>query len=139
MDLSIIIAHYDPENHPTCIDFFQRTLNSIIEQKESYNIEIIIADDGSFSNKKLVEISNSQIDQNGKTIYCVSNEKLDTWKAGKECPYPEIQHWLYLPKSKPVMSKASIGNAAINISSSKNLLFLDDDNYFISNNSLKKL
>ena len=34
MDLSIIIAHYDPGNHPKCIDFFQRTLNSIIEQKE---------------------------------------------------------------------------------------------------------
>ena len=138
MDLSIIIAHYDPGNHPKCIDFFQRTLNSIIEQKESYNIEIIIADDGSISNNKLMEISNSQIDQNGKIIYCVSNEKLDTWKTEKEYPYPEIQHWLYLPKSKPVMSKASIGNAAINISQSENLLFLDDDNYFISNNSLKK-
>ena len=37
------------------------------------------------------------------------------------------------------MSKASIGNAAINISQSENLLFLDDDNYFISNNSLKKI
>ena len=58
MDLSIIIAHYDPGNHPKCIDFFQQTLDSIIEQKKSYNIEIIIADDGSFSNQKLLEISN---------------------------------------------------------------------------------
>ena len=90
MHLSIIIAHYDPGNHPKCIDFFQRTLNSIIEQKESYNIEIIIADDGSCSNKILVEISNSQIDQNGKTIYCVSNEKLDAWKTEKEYAYPEL-------------------------------------------------
>ena len=71
MDLSIIIAHYDPGNHPKCIDSFQRTLHSIIEQKESYNIEIIIADDGSFSNKKLVDFIRQII----RTIYNGSFKK----------------------------------------------------------------
>ena len=136
MDLSIIIAHYDPGNHSKYIDSFQRTLNTIIEQKNNISIEIIIADDGSPSNQKLVEINTSRINQNGKIIYCVSNEKLDTWKKEKKYLYPEIWHWLYLPKSKPVMSKARIGNAAINISQSNNLLFLDDDNYFITENSI---
>ncbi|SVD63561.1 uncharacterized protein METZ01_LOCUS416415, partial [marine metagenome] len=73
MDLSIIIAHYDPGNHSKYIDSFQRTLNTIIEQKNNISIEIIIADDGSPSNQKLVEINTSRINQNGKIIYCVSN------------------------------------------------------------------
>ena len=35
-----------------------------------------------------------------------------------------------------MMSKARIGNAAVTITSSKNLFFLDDDNYFISENTI---
>ena len=50
MDLSIIIAHYDPGNHLDCLNSFQKTLTEILAQKAEYSIEIIIADDGSVSN-----------------------------------------------------------------------------------------
>ena len=37
------------------------------------------------------------------------------------------------------MNKAFVTNCAVSISQSENLLFLDDDNYFISNNSIDSL
>ena len=42
MDLSIIIAHYDPGNHPLCLKSFHKTLNQIESQKGNYKIEVII-------------------------------------------------------------------------------------------------
>ncbi len=51
MDLSIIIAHFDPGNHPVCVASFKKTLETISSQNENYNIEVIIADDGSPTNK----------------------------------------------------------------------------------------
>ena len=50
MDLSIIITHFNPGNHPNCLESFHKTLSSI--NKSNYSIEIIIADDGSTTNKK---------------------------------------------------------------------------------------
>ena len=47
-DLSIIIAHFKPLNlieNPLI-----KTISEINNQKDKYNIEIIIADDGSFHN-----------------------------------------------------------------------------------------
>ena len=43
MDLSIIIAHYNPGNHPTCLDAFHKTISTI--NHLNFSIEIIIADD----------------------------------------------------------------------------------------------
>ena len=57
MDLSIIIAHYDPGNHLDCLNSFQKTLTEILAQKAEYSIEIIIADDGSVSNKDIIPVS----------------------------------------------------------------------------------
>ena len=136
MDLSIIIAHYDPGNHPDCLNSFQKTLTEISAQKAEYKIEIIIADDGSVSNEDVIQNSTSQLNEFGKIIYNLTGEKLEQWKIKRKYDYPEIRHWLYLPKTKQVMSKARIGNAAVKIATSENLLFLDDDNYFISDNSI---
>ena len=136
MDLSIIIAHYDPGNHPDCLNSFQKTLTEISAQKAEYNIEIIIADDGSTSNEDVIQNSTSQLNESGKIIYNLMGEKFEQWKIKREYDYPEIRHWLYLPKTKQVMSKARIGNAAVKIATSENLLFLDDDNYFISDDSI---
>ena len=136
MDLSIIIAHYDPGSHPGCLNSFQKTLTEISAQKAGYKIEIIIADDGSASNEDVIRNSESQINESGKIIYNLTGEKLEQWKIKREYDYTEIRHWLYLSKTKQVMSKARIGNAAVKIATSENLLFLDDDNYFISNNSI---
>ena len=136
MDLSIIIAHYDPGSHPGCLNSFQKTLTEISAQKAGYKIEIIIADDGSASNENVIQNSTSQLNESGKIIYNLTDEKLEQWKAEKGYNYTEIRHWLYLPKTKRVMSKARIGNAATSLASSDNLLFLDDDNYFTTENSI---
>ena len=45
-DLSIIIAHYMPADNDK-LNPLIKTLESINSQKNNYNIEIIIADDGS--------------------------------------------------------------------------------------------
>ena len=136
MDLSIIIAHYDPGNHLDCLNSFQKTLAEILAQKDKYKIEIIIADDGSVSNKNIIRNGAYKINESGKNIYYLTGDKLVKWKIEKGYYYTEITHWLYLPKTDPVMSKARIGNAAISLASSENLLFLDDDNYFITENSI---
>jgi len=139
MDLSIIIAHYDPGSHPNCLDSFHKTLTNIEAQKGNHSIEIIIADDGSASNEDVIQNSTRQINESGKIIYNLTGEKLEQWKVEKGYNYTEIRHWLYLPKTEQVMSKARIGNAATSLASSDNLLFLDDDNYFISENSIEAI
>ena len=83
MDLSIIIAHYDPGNHPSCIESFQKALTEISTQKAEYKIEIIIADDGSASNEDVIQNSTSQLNESGKIIYNLTDEKLEQWKAEK--------------------------------------------------------
>ena len=137
MDLSIIIAHYNPVNHPNCLNSFHKTLAEISEQKKKYSIEIIIADDGSISNKGIIHKKTSKLNESRKVIYNLANEELEKWKIEKGFTYPELKNWLYLPKTEQIMSKARIGNAATKITSSSNLLFLDDDNYFITENSIE--
>ena len=55
MDLSIIIAHYDPGNHSDCLHSFHKTLSVLSDQKGNLNIEIIIGDDGSPGNKNIIK------------------------------------------------------------------------------------
>ena len=45
MDLSIIIAHYDPGNHLDCLYSFHKTLSTLSNQQRDLDIEIIIGDD----------------------------------------------------------------------------------------------
>ena len=137
MDLSIIIAHFNPGNHPKCIESFHKTLNSI--NTSNYSIEIIVADDGSMTNKNIPKIAKKSFDQNGKNIYHLSDEILESWKQENDFNYPIIKHWLYLPKNDQVMGKARISNAAIKQTKSDNLFFLDDDNYFISKKPIENI
>ena len=136
MDLSIIIAHYDPGNHPTCIESFHKTLSQIESQKQDYEIEVIIADDGSVTHQDIQSLGSPMINQDDRTIYQLKGNTLSNWKHENNFNYSSISHWLYLPKIKPMMSKARIGNAAVTMASSENLFFLDDDNYFISENTI---
>ena len=139
MDLSIIIAHYDPGNHPSCIESFHKTLNQIESQKGDYEIEIIIADDGSTTHQDIQSVGSIISDPDERTIYQLKDNILSDWKRENHFDYSSISHWLYLPKTKPMMSKARIANAAIAKTSSENLFFLDDDNYFISDHSVDSI
>ena len=139
MDISIIIAHYDPGNHADCLHSFHKTLSTLSNQQSNLDIEIIIGDDGSPNNEYFVQHHTSEIDQSGKAIFCLEGEKLNQWKTENAYDYPRLKIWLYSPKINQVMHKARLGNAAIQFAQSENILFLDDDNYFISNNSLEKI
>ena len=139
MDLSIIIAHYNPGNLPDCLNSFHKTLTEISAQKVDYEIEIIIADDGSVTHQDIQYLGSPITDQDERTIYQLEGNALATWKRENDFNYSSISHWLYLPKIEPMMSKARISNIAIAKTSSENLLFLDDDNYFISENTIDSI
>ena len=136
MDLSIIIAHYDPGDYPSCIESFHKTLNQIECQKGDYEIEVIIADDGSVTHQDIQSLGSPVTDLDERIIYQLKGNILENWKQENHFDYASISRWLYLPKIEPMMSKARIGNSAIAKASSSNLFFLDDDNYFISNHTI---
>ena len=139
LDLSIIIAHFDPGNHPNCATSFKKTLENISNQNENYNIEIIIADDGSPSNKTIQTMQTPTILQNGRQVHLLENSPLNEFLESRSMNGFKISKWLYLPKDIQCMSKARLLNVATSIAKSENLFILDDDNYFISNQSIDKI
>jgi len=135
IDLSIIIAHY----------FQNLTLEnplikiiSIIEKQNFNNIEIIIADDGSNYTKKYIS-KNYEMINKSREVYFFEDDGLKKILIDNNIKSTRIKRWIYLPKEVKCMSKARVGNIAAKSASSKNLLFLDDDNYFISNDSICNL
>jgi len=136
-DLSIIIAHFKPLNlieNPLI-----KTISEINNQRDKYNIEIIIADDGSFHNFSFdKENINTEI-INDKKVYILENEKLKSFLNIQKIKVPNISKWVYYPKVNESMNKAFVTNCGVQISKAHNLLFLDDDNYFISKNSISNL
>ena len=139
MDLSIVIAHYDPGNHPDCVQSFHETINKILEQKESFSVEIIVADDGSPPHSDIMQNHSDTHSENGRQIYLLRDSKLQEWLKKINLPEDCISNWIYLPKEKPQMGKARLGNAAIEFAQADNILFLDDDNYFISENTISSI
>jgi len=105
----------------------------------NFNIEVIIADDGSVTHKNFQFFGSSELIYGDQIIHSLTGKNLVKWKMENDFDYPSICNWLYLPKSKPIMSKARIGNAAVANTSSENLFFLDDDNYFISKNTIDSI
>ena len=138
MDLSIIIAHYNPISHPTSHLSFHKTLSIICDQKGNRNIEIIIGDDGSPNNNEIINNFSYEIIQSGEKVFCITENKLKNWKINNEYQYSALKKWLYYPKNNNSMNKARLANAAIQTAESDYLLFLDDDNYFISKNSIEE-
>jgi len=141
IDLSIIIAHYKPENFEFSNPLF-KTLDIIKEQIENFNIEVIIADDGSHYSKEIIDgySKKETVTNDNRNFYIWNNKELNEWIKKNEFSSNLISHWTYLPKTNPpAMSKSRILNYAVTLSNSENLLFLDDDNYFISNNSIENI
>ena len=69
MDLSIIIAHYDPGNHASYRESFYKTLSQIESQKGNYEIEVLIADDGSVTHQDIQSLGSPMTDPDQHTIY----------------------------------------------------------------------
>ena len=136
-DLSIVIAHFKPKeliNNPLI-----KTISEINNQKNQFNIEIIIADDGSlydYSFEKNYSIKNNF---KGEDVYILENQILNEFLVAQNLNISGISKWAHYPKINNSMNKAFITNCAVNISKSENLLLLDDDNYFISSNTIENI
>jgi len=141
IDLSIIIAHYKPKNFKFSNPLF-KTLDIIKNQIDDFNIEVIIADDGSYYSKGIIEgySKKESVPNDNRNFYIWNNKELNDWIKNNKFSSNLISHWAYLPKTNPpAMSKSRILNYAVTLSNSENILFLDDDNYFISNNTIKNI
>ena len=140
IDFSIIIAHYCTDRLSPHYDSFLKTLNTIKNQSlNNQKIEIIIGDDGSNYSKSIMDnCSNEiQIKNDPRKLFLLDNKKLKKWLNTLDIKNDLITKWLYIPKLNPCMSKSRLWNFASEYSQSENLFFLDDDNYFISNNSIE--
>ena len=137
--ISIIVSHYYPDTK----DFknpLLETLKSIVkENSDPQNFEVIIADDGSHYSKSIIDNYSKKIKikNDSRSIYLAENESLNQFLKKNFIQYDFIKKWVYLPKLKSCMSKSRVLNYAVKKSSFDNLLFLDDDNYFISGNSIE--
>ena len=137
--ISIIVSHYYTDTK----DFknpLLETLKSIVkENSDPQNFEVIIADDGSHYSKSIIDNYSKKIKikNDSRSIYLAENESLNQFLKKNFIQYDFIKKWVYLPKLKSCMSKSRVLNYAVKKSSFDNLLFLDDDNYFISDNSIE--
>ena len=139
-DLSIVIGHYFSSDLKELNPLFE-TIQKIDKQKNGYNVEVIIADDGSDYSKEIIDNYSKKIKINNdlRDIYILEKEKLKTFLINNNFKNNVITKWVYLPKIIQCMSKARVANYAVKESNSNKLLFLDDDNYFISDNSIENL
>jgi len=135
--LSIIIAHYYP-NTTDYVNPLFKTLDAISKDfNKNKNLEVIIADDGSHYSKSIVDNYSKKIDipNDIRSIYVLEDEKLKSFLIKNSLNYDFIKKWVYLPKLIKCMAKSRVLNHASKLSNNAQLLFLDDDNYFISENS----
>ena len=137
-NLSIIISHYHIDNQ---INPLYKTLDSITKQINTEHVEIIVADDGSkYSNDIVKNYSNKiEIKNDVRNFYNLEGESLAAFLKTQNIENKFITKWIYLPKLIPCMSKARIINQSVKLAQSNQLLFLDDDNYLVSNNSIQNL
>ena len=140
-NLSIIIAHYYPDNSEYQNPLI-KTLDSINKDYQiDKNLEVIIADDGSLYSNEIMNNYSKKIDINNdiRSVYILKNKELNLFLKKHSINYDFIKGWIYLPKLVKCMAKSRVLNYATAISNNDYLLFLDDDNYFISKNSTNSL
>tara|TARA_B100000676_G_scaffold263644_1_gene275498 strand:- start:3710 stop:4555 length:846 start_codon:yes stop_codon:yes gene_type:complete len=137
-NLSIIIAHYYPDINQNPLF---KTIKTINDQLHINSVEVIIADDGSRYSKNILNNYSNKINisNDERCFYTLEGEKLDNFLSEINIESRFIKKWIYLPKNKQCMSKARVVNEAVRLSKSKNLFFLDDDNYLMNANSLNNL
>ena len=136
-DLSIIVAHFKPEN--LLDNPLLKTINEINHQKKEYKVEVTISDDGSFYNYSFLDNYSRIKKIDNKNIYILENKELKDFLIKEDLKVDGITKWIHFPKINNSMNKAFVTNCGVSLSQSDKLLFLDDDNYFISNNSIENL
>ena len=136
-DLSIIVAHFKPEN--LLDNPLLKTIYKINQQKKEYKVEVTISDDGSFYNYSFLDNYSRIKKIDNKNIYILENKELKDFLIKEDLKVDGITKWIHFPKINNSMNKAFVTNCGVSLSQSDKLLFLDDDNYFISNNSIENL
>jgi len=134
--LSIIIAHYRTSG--PCENALKNTLKSIDLQNGSIPFEIIIGDDGSPGNSEIFVNTAADQDADSDAICSVSPlnaELISSYGFSGTVP----DRWCYYRKTVPFMGKARILNHCVRKSRGKYLLFLDDDNLLLRDDSLVRL
>ena len=123
--LSIMIAHYCADRSNQSYDSFIKTLDTIQSQSKKYNIEIIIADDGSNYSKNIINEHSEKVDipNDTRNLFILKNQKLKEHLNNLNINNNLITKWLYIPKTKLCMSKARLWNYGTQYSKSNKLLF----------------
>jgi len=137
MDVSIIIAHYDPGNNAECREAFQETLRRIQRQTDSLSAEVIVADDGSPENGHIHSLTREKIYSDDRQEALLRGKELADWIGDKDPVLQVVTHWLYLPKKELCLAKARLWNLATHLADSPLLVFFDDDNYMLQDSALK--
>lgn len=136
-DLTIVIAHFKPKD--LADNPLIKTINKINQQKKEFNVEIIISDDGSLYNFSFLDDYSRIKKFKNENVYILENKKLEKFLLSQNLNLDGISKWIHYPKINNSMNKAFITNCGVDLSQSDKLLFLDDDNYFISNNTIDEL
>ncbi|MFH1727663.1 MAG: glycosyltransferase family 2 protein [Pseudomonadota bacterium] len=122
MTISIIIAHYAPDIKYR--DVLKKTIESIRNQDYPETVDIAVSDDGSFWSKTL--------NKSGDELTIYTRNSIENETLLKDL---DIDYYLVTPFSKKY-KKAMLWNQALNLVSSEDIIFLDDDHAFKRNDSL---
>jgi len=142
MQLSIIIAHFDPGNNVEYQEAFIKTLESIKDQGYLDDVEVIVADDGSHYSSNFLSVNNKTKLHNNEAYLNLSKKEinliLEKHYNNKDIG-STINKWILLPKKANKMYKPRVLNICANECSSNFIFFLDDDNYFVSKKSISSI
>ena len=136
--ITIIISHYDPGNSIKAKTAFLKTLETLSEQEYTCKLEIIIADDGSY----YTPILENSLKKEANEYYQLDKQNIkkllsDFYNSPKFSNI--IDEWIVLPKKQNKMYKPKVLNISASIADGDLIFFLDDDNYFCHNDSIKNI
>ncbi|MCF7823713.1 MAG: glycosyltransferase family 2 protein [Candidatus Marinimicrobia bacterium] len=139
MNLSIILAHYLPEPSHECLSSIKRTVETLEAQISDLKVEIIICDDGSRQPAENIPAQTKIELDDGRVCFDYQSESAQAISKSHLGTSPQhLSHWLYLPRTKRISSKARLWNLAASIAQADKLIFFDDDNYLLKPDSLSK-
>ena len=136
--ITIIIAHYDPGDSLKVRNAFLKTLETLDNQKYTGELEIIIADDGSYYTSLLE--NDLKIEKNEYYQLDKKNIKKLLFDHYNKSDFSNIiNDWIILPKKQNKMYKPKVLNISASIANGDLIFFLDDDNYFCHNDCIQNI
>lgn len=129
-DLCVFIQHYCPAGQEeTYREALKRCIASVREQEHDFAVRVVISDDGSPWSAALAELPGKDP---ARLIRAFDKNALARLPEFKDI---DADLYLYKPRTG-YFSKGVLWNAAVSMTRSERLLFLDDDHHFLRQNSL---